>query len=173
VLISPASIDRAKSTEDAICVDLSREQVEHSPDVDTDKPVSRRYEEAHARYYGYAYYWAAGGMPIAIPPGPVDEKAAQELKEAERKAAESHLRSSGEVIGYAIAANDGDIGHVEDLLVDDETWSVADLVVDTGDWLPGKEGLVPPSVVEDIDWNTRELRLRMRRDEIQRRPAAH
>lgn len=170
VLISPAAIDRSRSSEAAISVTLSREQVEKSPEVDTEKPVSRRYEEVHARYYGYPYYWTAAPVPIA-PPGPADARETEELNEAERKAGESHLRSSDEVIGYSIEASDGAIGHVEDLLVDDETWSVADLVVDTRTWLPGKEVLVPPSAVKGIDWKTRQVRLGVRRKEIERQSA--
>ena len=167
VLISPASIDRAKSSEHALAVGLTREQVEHSPDVDADKPVSRQYEEAHARYYGYPLYWGlpeAAVMPVPDPGGEL----ARGLKQAERKAAESHLRSSGEVIGYSIHAADGRIGHVEDLRIDDRNWAVSGLVVDTRDWLPGKKVLVPPSAVDNIDWSTREVRLRMRREDVDR-----
>jgi sporulation protein YlmC with PRC-barrel domain len=159
VLISPIAIDRSKSTERAIAVGLTREQVEHSPGIDADKPVSRQYEEAYARYYGYPQYWA--------PP-----KAVRELKQAERKAGESHLRASGEVIGYSIQAADGTVGHLEDLVVDDRNWAIADLVVDTRNWLPGKKVRIPPSTVEDIDWRSREVRLRMDRREIESRAPA-
>ncbi len=167
VLISPASIDRAKSTDRAIAVGLSREQVEHSPGVDADQPVDRQYEEAYARYYGHPLYWVppqAGAMPPMERSG----ERQRQLKQAERKAAESHLRSSEEVIGYSIHATDGSIGHIDDIRVDDRNWAVSDLVVATRDWLPGKKVLVPPSAVEDIDWSTREVRLRMRREEVQR-----
>jgi len=168
VLISPIAIDRAKSSEHALAVGLSREQVEHSPDVDADKPVGRQYEEAHARYYGYSPYWAAVPEAATMPPPDPGGEAARELKEAERRAAASHLRSSGEVIGYAIHAADGRIGHVKDLRVDDRNWAVTDLVVDTRDWLPGRKVLVPPSAVEGIDWNAREVRLNLRREDVER-----
>jgi sporulation protein YlmC with PRC-barrel domain len=167
VLISPVSIDRSKSSEHAIAVALSRDQVEHSPGVDADKPVDRQYEEAYARYYGYSLYWAppeAAGMPTVER----SDKRARLLKEAERKASESHLCSSDEVIGYAIHAADGPIGHVDDVRVDDRNWAVSDLVVDTRDWLPGKKVLVPPSAVEDIDWRTRQVRVGMRREDVER-----
>ncbi len=167
VLVSPASVDRSKSSDHALAVGLTREQVEHSPGIDADKPVSRQYEEAHARYYGYPLYWASPEVPVMPPPEPAG-KAARQLEEAERKAAQSHLRSSGEVIGYSIHAADGRIGHVEDLRIDDRNWAVSDLVVDTRDWLPGKKVLVPPSAVENIDWSTREVRLRMSRDDVDR-----
>ena len=172
VLISPVSVDRSKSSDDALAVALSREQVEKSPGIDADKPVDRRYEEAYARYYGIPLYWAA---PEAAALTSVERSGeqARKLEEAERKASESHLRSSEEVIGYSIEAVDGKIGHVEDLRIDDRNWAIADLVVDTGDWLPGKKVLVPPTAVKDIDWSTRAVRLRMSRQDVDRAcPAA-
>jgi sporulation protein YlmC with PRC-barrel domain len=167
VLISPVCIDRNKSSEHAIAVALSRAQVEHSPDIDADKPVDRQYEEAYARYYGIPLYWAAPEAG-ALPTLEQSEQNARRLKEAERRASQSHLRSSDDVVGYSIRATDGKIGHVEDLRIDDRNWAVADLVVDTRDWLPGKKVLIPPSAVDEIDWSTREVRLRVRRDEVQR-----
>lgn len=171
VLISPVSIDRSKSTEGAIAVGFSRDQVERSPGVDDDKPVSRQYEEALARYYGYSLYWAPPEA-FAVPTRERGIEAARALKEAEHKASESHLRASGEVIGYSIRAADGPIGHVDDLVVDDRNWVIADLVVDTRNWLPGKKVLIPPSAVEDIDWETREVRVRMPRGAIEQRSPA-
>lgn len=165
VLISPVSVDRSRSSEDALAVALSREQVEHSPSIDADKPVDRQYEEAYARYYGVPLYWAPPEA-AAMPTGERSGRRARGLEAAERKAAQSHLRSSDELIGYAIRAVDGTIGHVEDLRVDDRNWAIAGLVVDTRDWLPGKKVLVPPSAVKDIDWNTREVRLSMSRQDV-------
>lgn len=167
VLISPVSIDRSRSSEEAIAVGLSRDQVEHSPGIDADKPVDRLYEEAYARYYGYSLYWASAELG-AMPTVERGDKVGDQLKEAERKAAASHLRSSDEVIGYTIHASDGKIGHVEDLRIDDRNWAVSDLVVDTRDWLPGKKVLVPPSAVAGVDWSTRQVRLRLRREEVER-----
>lgn len=166
VLISPLSIDRARSGEDAIAVGLSREQVEHSPGIDADKPVSRQYEEAYVRYYGHPLYWAPPEAFVVGGPLPGPEEA-RELKAAERQAAQSHLRASSEVIGYFIHAADGAVGHVEDLLIDDRNWAIADLVVDTRNWLPGKKVRVPPSAVDAIDWKSREVKVRLRREEIE------
>jgi sporulation protein YlmC with PRC-barrel domain len=177
VLISPAAVAREGRSEDVIPVQLTRKQVEHSPGIDADKPVSRQFEEAHARYYGYPYYWEGAGMWGAMPTGmaappPAQHagagEAAAKLKQAERAASESHLRSAREVAGYAIEAADGAIGHVEDLALDEADWSVADLVVDTRDWLPGDKVFVPSSSVSGIDWEKRAVRVTLTRDEIKR-----
>jgi sporulation protein YlmC with PRC-barrel domain len=83
-----------------------------------------------------------------------------------------HLRSSRELVGYAIRAVDGEAGEVEDLLVDDKTWEITDVVVDTRRWLPGKKVLVPPSAVEAIDLQRRQLDLRLTHAEIEQLPRA-
>lgn len=183
VLISPASLMPGEAGQDAIPAGLTREQVKAAPDIDTDAPISRKLEEAHARYYGYPYYWGGPGLwgvapsPLAAPPA---EKAQQpppagyrEALERDKASAErSHLRSGAEVVGYAIRAADGEIGHVEDLRVDDRTWAIADMVVDTRNWLPGKKVLVAPEAVAAIDWEAREVRLRLTREQLQRAPEA-
>jgi sporulation protein YlmC with PRC-barrel domain len=183
VLISPASVPRQEGDGDYIRVALTREQVEHAPGTDEDPPVSRMLEAAHAQYYGYPYYWTGPylwgpvPMPLAAPPAEQAQRAPssteREIRQAaEQRARESHLRSSSEVVGYAIRAVDGEIGHVEDFVVDDRTWAIADMVVDTRNWLPGKKVLVPPEAISDIDWDNRQVSVKLRREELKRSPEA-
>jgi len=170
VLLSPASVDTRASTEDEIKVALTRTQVQQAPGIEADKPVSRQYEEAHARYYGYPQYWAAAGMagvaPLPLPAAETDAQAERALNEAKRKAEQSHLRSSAEVMGYGIEAADGTAGRIDDFMVDDLNWRIDALVVDTREWLPGGKVLVPPSAIEHIDWEKKTVRVRMTRDAI-------
>jgi hypothetical protein len=85
----------------------------------------------------------------------------------------SHLLSSAELMGYGLEAPDGEIGHVEDFLVDDESWAIADMVVDTRNWLPGgKRVLVPPTAVAEIDRPAKKVRVRLTRDEVRNSPEA-
>jgi hypothetical protein len=171
VLLSPASIDTKASSEEEIRVALTREQVEHAPGVEADKPVSRRYEEAHARYYGFPEYWLAAGMagaaPLPPPAGSESAAAQRELEDAERKAAQSHLRSSAEIIGYQVEAADGTAGRIDDFMIDDRNWHVDALVVDTKPWLPGGRVLVSPRAIEDIDWHSKKIRVRTTREAIE------
>ena len=151
VLISPASVDAEASGGDQLRVRLTREQVEKAPDAESDRPVSRQYEMKHAAHFGYPSY---GGAEEA--PGGGD----------------SHLRSGLEVIGYDIEARDGAIGDVEDFVVDDKSWSISDVVVDTTKWWPGGRVRVHPDDVERIDREGRKVHLRLTRDEVRRRPGA-
>lgn len=85
----------------------------------------------------------------------------------------SHLVSSAELTGYGLEAPDGEIGHIEDFLVDDESWAIADMVVDTRNWLPGgKRVLVPPTAVAEIDRPAKKVRVRLSREEVRNSPEA-
>ena len=57
------------------------------------------------------------------------------------------LRSMSDLQGYAIAATDGDIGHVTDFYFDDEAWVIRFLVVDTGSWLSSRKVLISPIAI--------------------------
>lgn len=85
-------------------------------------------------------------------------------------AAAANLRSSVEVIGCGIEALDGAIGSVADLVVDDETWEITDVLVDSRQWLPGKLLLISPEVIERIDWPEKKVHLRLAREDILQAP---
>jgi sporulation protein YlmC with PRC-barrel domain len=185
VLVSPHSVRRDAGAE-AVHLDLTREQVENSPPVEADRPVSRRYEMAHGAYYHYPpywegpYLWGIGPYPEA-PPGEVFEShpqhtdpSVQQTAEAELEAAaQSHLRSSNDVLGYTVQASDGAVGRLEDIVVDDEAWGIRDLVVDTRRWLPGGQVAVPHDAVASIDWSESRVRLSMDREAVKHAPAVH
>jgi len=69
------------------------------------------------------------------------------------KAWDPHLRSSSAVRGYTIHANDGEIGHVDDFIIDDETWAICYIIVDTKNLWPGKKVLISPRWVKRISWD--------------------
>jgi hypothetical protein len=173
VLISPHSVQQEARAADEIAVNLTREQVERSPGIDADQPVSRQFEKAHADYYGYPFAVDAaamggGAMPLGTPMSATGEDRRRQAQ-LERAARESHVRSGREVVGYSIQAADGPIGHVEDFLVDDEKWTIADMVVDTRNWLPGgKKVPVPPSAIAGIDWHKRQVQVRLTSEELRR-----
>jgi hypothetical protein len=85
-------------------------------------------------------------------------------------AAGASLRSSIEVIGCGIEATDGAVGRVADLVIDDETWEITDVLVDSRPWLPGRLLLISPQVIERIDWREKTLHLRLAREDILRAP---
>ncbi|HZS93378.1 MAG TPA: PRC-barrel domain-containing protein [Chloroflexota bacterium] len=153
-------------------VKLTMQQVKDSPDIDTDQPVSRQLETHVYDYYGWNPYWGSymsGGamaMPFAAPP----LLSGARPRETRPDEGDPHLRSIAAVTGYHIHAVDGEIGHVEDFLVDDAGWSIRFITVDTRNWWPGKKVLVSPRAVREIDWADRLIHLNVDRQKVKDGP---
>jgi sporulation protein YlmC with PRC-barrel domain len=161
VLISTEAIVNADWDSKTFLVNLTKEQVKNSPDINTDLPVSRQQEIQLLQYYPWTQYWGDGyygriSGEMAVSPGPLvmglprtnltEEKNKQEQND------DKHLRSTDNVTGYNIKATDGAIGDVEDFILDDTKWKIDFLIVDTGNWLPGKKVLISPKLINEIDW---------------------
>ena len=75
-----------------------------------------------------------------------------------------------DVSGYHIQAADGEIGHVEDFIIDDETWAIRYLIVDTRNWWPGKKVLVSPQWIERVSWSESKVFVNLSREAIRQSP---
>ena len=175
VLISPISVTHVDWIDKRLDVALTKSQVENSPNIDTDKPVSRQHEIAYSGYYGYPYYW--GGAFLGGPtyyPGAVDvTKDASTQAMAARtgnKSTDSHLRSTKAVTGYHIEALDGELGHVDGFIVDDESWAIRYMEVATRNWWPGKKVLVSPAWIDRMSWEDSKVYVGLTREAIKDAP---
>jgi len=171
VLVSTAALKKPRWESREFPVNLTRDQVRNSPDIDTQKPVYRQHEtELHA-YYRWPLYWEGGyGGVLGITPYPVFENALVQKTSAAEPKGDPHLRSTRQVTGYKIHATDGEIGHVEDFIIDDENWALRFLVVDTGNWLPGKKVLISPAWIKSVNWADTSVYLDHTRDSLKNRP---
>jgi hypothetical protein len=152
VLLHPSVIEKADQPNRTLLVKLTREQVEKSPSIETDEPVSMHMEYRLNGYYGLDPMRGGmyeGGTSIAMPMAPPKHD----------DTSDPHLRSLAAVTGYKIHASDGPIGHLDSFLIDDESWDIRYLVADTRDWWFGRHVLLSPAAVQEIDWERQELRL--------------
>ena len=201
VLISPMSVREPSWSDQRLRVELTRDQIQNSPDVDTAKSISRESEEALVRHYGLDPYWFGphrwGAVAYPYPYGPVvpplgdpvpavDPETSRALEREgwqnvgpehveekhlpEERRVDAHLRSAREVMGYDIQALDGGIGHVEDFLLDDRSWAIRYLIVDTRNWLPGKKVVIAPEWVEEVSWSDSKVVVSLTRDQIEHSP---
>jgi len=170
VLISPIAIGRSNWAEKVLPASITKDQVKNSPTIDTEKPVSRQHEIRYLGYFGYPYYWGgagiwgAGAYPNMMMPGYAGfiatphalrtetEKADAQTEATRRQDDDPHLRSCNVVISYHIEATDGDIGHVQGFLVDEDTWAIRYIIVDTSNWWLGHQVLITPQWIEDVSW---------------------
>ena len=159
VLISSEAMLRPEWEAKVFPVNLTMEQVKNSPDIDTDKPVSRQQEMELDKYYPRTGFWGGGvlnsgiGISGMVMPGNKTIEQAIQNKEDNNP----HLRSTNKVTGYKIKASDGEIGEVEDFIIDDRTLDIKFLVIDTGNWFPGKKVIISPKWIKEIKWDSSEV----------------
>jgi uncharacterized protein YrrD len=169
VLISPYALIGIDNDEKSIATNLSKAQIEASPSLDSDKPVSHQFEQAYYGHYGYPIYWGGPFSWGAFPHLERDpERWAKPAKS--EKAWDPHLRSTYGVSGHHIQTLDGELGHVEDFIIDDESWVIRYLIVDTHNWWPGKKVLVSPQWIERVSWGERKVFVNLDRETIKQSP---
>lgn len=172
VLITPSAIGKPEGQMRVFPVDLNKEEIKKSPDIDTDKPVSREQEQDLHKYYNWAAYWG-GPLGLAVTPLgpiPVEEEEIKEAAEAEEEPQTNHLRSTKEVIGYSLHAVDGDIGHVDDFIIHQENWLIRYMVVDTSHWLSGRKVIIPPDWISKIDWPQAKVIVDVSKEVVKKSP---
>lgn len=80
------------------------------------------------------------------------------------------LRSANQLIGYKLAALDGEIGKVHDLYFDDSSWTLRYLVANTGNWLSGRRVLISPIPLGPSDEKDRQINVDLTIDRIRNSP---
>jgi uncharacterized protein YrrD len=169
VLISPYALITVNRKEQYIAIDLTKKQIEDSPSLDSDKPVSRQFEEAYYEYYEWPMYWS-GSYMWGFHPHIVRDREKRTPTNPGGKAWDLQLRSTHDVTGHHIQAADGEIGHVEDFIIDDQTWAIRYLVVDTRNWWPGKKVLISPRWIERVSWSESKVFVNLPRKTIKQSP---
>lgn len=163
VLISPQAIIKTEAGPEIFAVNLNKEQIRTSPDIDTDKPVSQQQDiqlyghYAWQRYGGGGFY--AGGSAAVMDNNPIiDEKITKEADPKDKRSDDDiHLRSTETIIGYAVHASDGDFGHVSDFIFDDANWQIIYVVVDSHNWFGGKKFLIETGTIKEIQWENSKV----------------
>lgn len=175
VLIPHAALGITDWASETFQVNLTMEQVRNSPETDTHKTVSRQHEVELFQYYVLPIYW--GDVFYSGPLGMVPVTSVNELDRVASDTKPSHvqhndpnLRSSSMVKGYNIHAIDGEIGHLEDYIIDDENWIIKYLVIDTTNWLPGRKALIKPIWIYRIDWNESKVFVNLTMEAIKSSP---
>jgi endogenous inhibitor of DNA gyrase (YacG/DUF329 family) len=162
VLISPQALLAPDWANETFPVNLTKEQIKNSPDINTDRPVSRQEEIKLYAYYPWMTYWGgsyfdgghestSGADPLAIGP-PLSELKEKLTKRNED--ADHHLRSTYKLTSYKISAIDGKIGNLDDFLMDDGNWKIDYLLIDIGHWFSGKKVILSPDLIKEINWET-------------------
>ena len=169
VLISPYALRDVNKEKQDIFINLTKKQIEDSPSLETDKPVSRQFEEKYSGYYGWPPYWGGPYMWGAYAYVERDQEKWKEVNPG-GKAWDAHLRSTRTVSTYNLQTTDGDLGHVGDFVIDDRTWAIRYLIVDRRNWWPGKKVLISPQWIDRVSWTESKVFVNLSREAIKESP---
>lgn len=182
VLLAPDSVQSAQWSDKVFPVNLTRQQVKDSPEIDLAKPISRQYQADLHEHYGWPAYWGADAMPYSagggitpaiqptIEPTPASDMPA-EMIEALEQSDHAPLQSIREMSGYPIEATDGAIGHISDFFIDDENWAIRYVLIATGNWLPDQQVLLSTAWLDGVDWNEKRVYAKLTKAQIEHSPA--
>ncbi len=181
ILLPPSALAHVNHMGHQFAVRLTKQQVKECPEIESDRPVSRQMETNIYDYYGWAPYWGSGSylglvgfgggyLAGTAPPSLEVMQREKAIDDAQRSKDDPALRSAKEVTGYQILASDGEIGHVEDFLVEDDDWTIHYMVVDTTNWWPDKKVIISPLSVRKIEWSDRRVSLGTNRQTVKDSP---
>ena len=154
ILVSPLAFKVLDWKARRFNLTLTRNKVNKSPPLDLSEPITQRYEEEYFQYYEWPFYWSFGG----------------EVLNPQGTSSDYQLRSANRVAGNHVQARDGEIGHVEDFIVDDETWAIRYLVVDGRNWWLERKVLVAPFWVQGVSWANNSVSVKLSREMIKNSP---
>jgi uncharacterized protein YrrD len=173
VLISPMSVQNGWGRT-GVPLSLTKEQVWNSPEFNEGASLSRACESNVLAYYGYPDYWGAASIwgdydsPLALASGAPTRTPPPPLNSIDPEA--RHLRSIRKSTGYHLHARNGEIGHVDDFLIGEQSWRIRYLLVDTSNWIGGRSVIVSPETVDRIDAERGQLYVAADRNDIAKAP---
>jgi hypothetical protein len=183
VLLSPVGISHVNWDKKELSVAISKAQVKGSPDIDTHKPVSQQHEMDYLGYYGYPLYWGDsgywGGYPSPYMMAPeyrindhstIVADANVPYVAPHKSSRNHHLRSDTEVMNYHIEATDGELGHLQGMLIDPDTWAIRYLIINTSNWWLGHLILVAPAWIKEVSWSESKVYVDMTQAQIKNAP---
>lgn len=172
VLLSPLSFNRLDLDRKRVTLSATRDQVKNSPAFDVRQPLSRRWEATYAAYYRYPYYW--GGSDLwgseASPVGLGRTTMTGQYSPDQFPESEVRQKSVSQVLGFHIRALDGEVGHVDDFIVDLDNWKIRYLLADTSNFIGGKWVLISPDWARRVDWNNLTFNVDMNTADVKNSP---
>lgn len=158
ILVPPNELGRPDWSRGQFPISLTRKQIEEGPTLDTDEPVSRQHEEQLQSHFGWQASWtgeaASDYLSDEIPPG--DEQTGDRQDQSvphDITPGDPDLRSFRETLDYRVEATDGNAGHVEGFIIDDEDWMVRYLIVRSQDLEPERRLLLSVEWIDKVLWD--------------------
>ncbi len=179
VLISPFSITEVSTESGEAVLNVSKDKIKNSPEIDTARPISRQHETQLNDYYSWPSYWQEGGLwymantPHAAVTSMQIEAEHQKESPPEgipETVSDPHLRSTREVLTYEILGTDDQIGKANDFVVSEGDWALRYLIVDAGPWLLGKKAIIAVDWIQSVSWKESQITVDVSRGLVSNAP---
>jgi uncharacterized protein YrrD len=183
VLITPASMGEPNWQTERLQVNLSREQIEACPPLDSHAPISREYEISYHEHFEIPFYWMGADFREGMPGIDGIIKTVDDLPDIEDDIVEEtddkqttedpdkgQLRSAVEVMEYSVSAKGADTGRVDDIIIDDSNWVIRYLAIETGNIMPDRKVLINTEWIDSVSWENQCISLDLTPDAIQECP---
>lgn len=183
VLIAPVLLGEPDWRTERIPVKLSRQQIEACPPLEEHAPISREYEISYHEHFEIPFYWMGAdfreGMPNAagvvqpVEDIELDEQPAPEKTEPRNPGSdnlEGALRSATEVMSYMVSATDGEMGRIDDIIIEDDNWVIRYLAIDTGVLIPDRKILINTEWIDSVSWTETTVKVDLTQDAIRNCP---
>ena len=170
LLMPPSAVERTDLEASVLLVKVTKGDIKKSSRVDTNDPVSRQQEIGSAHCHKRFTYWDRITGSEGPDSTPVGVQAGKTSESDEVSSAKPKPQSAEEILGFRILARDGEVGRLEDLIVESETWAVNYLLVTTRNSPPGGRALLAPCWITCVARDTFEIRVDLKRDTIRNSP---
>ena len=162
VLISPHAFGNLHQDGDCLLVNLTRQQIENSPAIESHKPVSLQYQA----YWDGVETWGVGGFPEAPPPPHLMPRVSRQVTmficKAHRLLAATPSKPAKERSAMSY-----------DFIMDDKSWAICHLVVETGHWFSHKEIVISPKHIDRISYEESKVFVNVSKEAILEAPQYH
>jgi hypothetical protein len=175
VLLSPHAfgvhaLEESDASGDILRTSLTRTQIAEGPTLDSQRPLSRQFEERYHQHFGWPAYWTDAGLsgiarlPVVSPPHPRGGPS----HDGNGRPHDARLRSTRSVTGYRIQAIDGSIGAVNSFLMDGLNWAIDEVIVDTSHWYAGRRVRIRSEAIDHISCDDSTVFVNLAREDLQR-----
>jgi len=150
VLVPPEAVSPFDGV--SMKVELTKEELRGCPDTDSAMPVSLQRQNHERSLYSLACSAATGmnGWLLVVPPvSEISDDIASD---------DPHLVSCRDICSYDLVASDGDVGAIQDVLIDDCSWNIRFVVASTGISGPA-ERLYGLHLIDSIEWPSSVIRI--------------
>jgi len=166
VLVSTIALDNLSFGSENVCVSITKEQIKNSPDIDTDMPVARQHEIALHQHYGWELYW--GGESLLASPELLESATKHTVESVNKggKPFNPHLRSTKVITGFHVHATDGNIGRIDDFIVETQTWIITNIVIGIRSFFYNRQVMISSESIDKIILEENKVYINLSEKEI-------